>query len=117
MFKSYARAALLWFAATPVIAQEIQVRLSDVVVAVHSTHGTGIEMQFEIRGTRIRDVSDELLKELCDQFSSNVVPAVLQQRPQLDPDFIGVRVKSGGVVGSYIFEAFELDGESCGAVK
>ena len=117
MIRLFVTTILLWIGVLPVLAQDLQVRLADTGVASHSSHGTGIEMQFEIRGMRIRDVPDEFLKELCDQFSPDIVPTVLQQNPQLNPDFIGVRIISGGTVGNYAFEGFELDGAGCGVVK
>ncbi|AKS44850.1 hypothetical protein SAMN05444287_2234 [Octadecabacter temperatus] len=101
----------------PVLAQDIQVRLADAGIAEHSLHGTGIEMQFEIRGARVRDVPDEFLKALCDQFSPEVVPLILEQNPQLEADFIGVRLKSGGIIGSFVFEAFGFEDSGCGAAK
>ena len=61
------------------------------------------------------DNLDDLLLALCNHYAPSVIPFVLQQTDIEQPDFIAVRIVSGGAVGRYVLEAYAIADGRCGA--
>ena len=114
-----ALACILVLAASNASAQDVQWKLVDTGVLNHSAHGKGIEMRIQPdpvpEGLFGDDDLDDLLLALCNHFAPSVIPFVQQQTDIAQPDFIAVRVVSGGVVGRYVLEAYAISDGRCGA--
>ncbi len=57
---------------------------------------------------------DEMLLPICNHYAPHVVPFILQQTDLTDPQFIAVRIVTGGSFGRYVLQLYELDGGKCG---
>lgn len=114
-----ALAIVLALAASDASAQDIQWKLVDAGILNHSSHGKGIEMRIQpdpvpedLFGG---DNLDDLLLALCNHYAPSVIPFVQQQTDIEQPEFIAVRIVSGGAVGRYVLEAYAIADGSCGA--
>lgn len=112
-------ASILVLAASNASAQDVQWKLVDTGVLNHSSHGKGIEMRIQPdpvpEGLFGGDNLDDLLLALCNHYAPSVIPFVLQQTDIEQPDFIAVRIVSGGAVGRYVLEAYAIADVRCGA--
>ncbi|PJI86280.1 hypothetical protein BC777_2648 [Yoonia maricola] len=114
-----ALASILVLAASDASAQDVRWQLVDAGVLNHSSYGTGIEMRIQPdpvpEGLFGDDNVDELLLALCNHYAPSVIPFVRQQTDIEQPNFIAVRVVSGGAFGRYILEAYTIADGRCGA--
>ena len=114
-----ALASFLGLAATAASAQGVQWSLVDTGVLNHSSRGKGIEMRIQPdpvpEGLFSDDNLDDLLLALCNHYAPSVIPFVQQQTDIKEPDFIAVRIVSGGAVGRYVLEAYAVANGRCGA--
>lgn len=106
--------------ALPVSAQDVQWQLVDVGVSSHSSHGKGIEIRIQPDpvpdGLFGNERIDELLLAICNHYAPSVIPFMKQKTDIENPDFIALRVVSGGAVGRYVLEAFAISDGQCGGV-
>lgn len=56
----------------------------------------------------------DLMLALCKHYAPSVIPFVLQQTDIEDPNFIAVRIVSGGAVGRYVLETYAISDGQCG---
>ncbi len=114
-----AYASILVLAASDASAQDVQWNLVDTGVLNHSSHGKGIEMRIQPdpvpEGLFGGDDLDDLLLALCNHYAPSVIPFVQQQTDIEQPEFIAVRIVSGGAVGRYVLEAYAIEDGLCGA--
>lgn len=112
-------AAILVSVASSSSAQNIQWELVDSGVLNHSHHGKGIEMRIQPNpvpeGLFGDGNLDDLLLALCNKYAPSVIPFVQQQTDIEDPDFIAVRIISGGAFGRYVLEAYAISDGRCGS--
>jgi|GEM_PF-2575997 len=119
------RACVFVFAATvpsilsiQAFAQEARWELMDTGVLDHSTHGSGIEMRIKPVPWPKNLFDDpelpNLMAALCNHYAPSVIPWVKEQAGISDPEFIAVRLISGGSVGRYVLQAFAISEGSCG---
>jgi hypothetical protein len=105
-------------AALPVSAQDVQWQLVDTGVSSHSSHGEGIEMRIQPdpipNGLFGNENLDDLLMALCNHYAPSVIPFVQQQTGIEEPNFIAVRIVSGGGVGRDVLETFAISDGQCG---
>lgn len=113
-----ALASILVLAAPDASAQDVQWKLVDTGVLNHSSHGKGIEMRIQPdpvpEGIFSGDNLDDLLLALCNHYAPSVIPFVQQQTDIEHPDFIAVRIVSGGAVGRYVLKAYAIADGRCG---
>ncbi|XDA98735.1 hypothetical protein AB1M95_02175 [Sulfitobacter sp. LCG007] len=57
---------------------------------------------------------DDLLLALCNHYAPSVIPFVQQQTDIEEPNFVAVRIVSGGEVGRYVLETFAISDGRCG---
>ena len=57
---------------------------------------------------------DDLLLALCNHYAPSVIPFVQQQTDIEEPNFVAVRIVSGGEVGRYVLETFAISDGQCG---
>lgn len=57
---------------------------------------------------------DDLLLALCNHYAPSVIPFVQQQTDIEEPDFIAVRLVSGGAVSRYVLKAYAISDGRCG---
>ncbi|MEO1307445.1 MAG: hypothetical protein AAFV38_05815 [Pseudomonadota bacterium] len=111
-------AVLLFFAALPAIAEDVRWELVDTGVLKHSTHGTGIEMRIKPdpmpEGLFDMPGLPELMSVLCDHYAPSVIPFVTSKTELEMPEFIAVRVISGGVFGRYALTTYAISDNECG---
>ncbi len=109
---------ILLSAAMPASAQDARWELVDTGVLDHSSHGEGIEMR--IRPDPVPDGLfgdndlDDLMLALCNHYAPSVIPYVIQQTDIEAPEFIAVRIVSGGFTGRYVLQAFTISDGMCG---
>lgn len=112
--------SILVSVASAASAQDVQWELVDTGVLNHASHGKGIEMRIQpnpVPEGLFGDGSlDDLLLALCNHYAPSVIPFVQQQTDIEEPDFIAVRVVSGGAVGRYVLEAYAISDGRCGGV-
>ncbi|AWI86738.1 hypothetical protein CEW88_23530 (plasmid) [Alloyangia pacifica] len=112
-------ASILVLAASNASAQDIEWKLVDTGVLDHASHGKGIEMRIQPdpvpEGLFGGGNLDDLLLGLCNHYAPFVIPFVQQQTDIEEPEFIAVRIVSGGVVGRYVLEAYAIEDGRCGA--
>ena len=106
--------------ALSVSAQEVQWQLVDTGVLSHSLHGKGVEMRIQADPVPNdffdkEDIGDILL-DLCNYYAPTVLPFVRNKMQIEDPDFIAVRVISGGFLGRYVLERYAIADGQCGEV-
>lgn len=110
--------SILAFAASAASAQDVQWKLVDTGVLNHSSHGKGIEMRIQPEpvpaGLFSADNLDDLLRTLCNHYAPSVIPFVQQQTDIEKPDFVAVRIVSGGALGQYVLEIFVISDGRCG---
>lgn len=110
--------SILAFAASAASAQDVQWKLVDTGVLNHSSHGKGIEMRIQPEpvpaGLFSADNLDDLLRTLCNHYAPSVIPFVQQQTDIEKPDFVAVRIVSGGAVGQYVLKTFVISDGRCG---
>ncbi|MCP4206093.1 MAG: hypothetical protein GY767_03465 [Shimia sp.] len=120
MKRTAVSASFLLSFALPLSAQDVQWRLVDTGVSSHSSYGDGIEMRIQPdpipSGLFSNDNLDELLLALCNHYAPSVIPFVQQQADIEDPNFVAVRIVSGGAVGRYILETYAITDGRCGRV-
>ncbi|WP_299684990.1 hypothetical protein [uncultured Tateyamaria sp.] len=111
-------ASFILSVALPVSAQDVQWQLVDTGVLSHSSHGKGIEMRIQPdpipKGLFGNENLDDFLLALCNHYAPSVIPFVLQQTGIEDPNFIAVRIVSGGAVGRYVLETYAISDGQCG---
>ena len=111
-------ASVILSVARPVSAQDIQWQLVDTGVSTHSSHGKGIEMRNQPspmpNGLFNNENLDDILLRLCNHYAPYVIPFVQQQRDFDNPDFISVRIVSGGAVGRHVLESYAISDGQCG---
>lgn len=107
-------------AAASVSAQDVNWQLVDTGILSHSSHGKGIEMRIKPNpmpnGLFNSENLDDLLLALCNHYAPSVIPFIQQQTEISNPDFISVRIVSGGVAGRYILETYTISDGQCGSV-
>lgn len=112
-------ASALALAASDVSAQDVQWNLVDSGVLNHSSHGKGIEMRIQPdplpEDLFSGDNLDGLLLALCNHYAPSVIPFVQQQTDIEQPEFIAVRIVSGGAAGRFVLEAYAIADGRCGA--
>lgn len=109
---------VLWAGAS--VAETVQWQLIDTGVLTHSTRGQGIEMRIKPEpyqsGVFDSHGLPELMAGLCGHYAPYVIPYVAEKTGLKDPQFVVVRLVSGGnVSGRYVMQAYEMSGQSCGA--
>ncbi|MBO9454924.1 hypothetical protein J7376_02555 [Paracoccus sp. R12_1] len=108
---------LIVLVALPVSAQDVQWKLVDTGVLTHSSHGKGIEMRIQPdpvpKGLFGSDNLDDLILALCNHYAPSVIPFVQQQADIEDPDFISVRLISGGAFGRYVLARYAISDGQC----
>lgn len=113
-------ASSLLSVALPVSAQGVEWQLVDSGVLTHSSHGRGIEMRIQPdpipNGLFGNKDLDDLLLALCNHYAPSVIPYVQQQTDIEEPNFIAVRIVSGGAVGRYVLETYAISDGQCGGV-
>ncbi len=57
---------------------------------------------------------DDLLLALCNHYAPYVIPFVQQQTDIEEPEFIAVRIVSGGAVGRYVLGTYAISDGQCG---
>ena len=106
--------------ALPVSAQDVQWQLVDTGVLNHSSHGKGIEMRIQPdpvpNGLFGNENLDDLLLALCNHYAPSVIPFVQQKTDIEEPNFIAVRLVSGGALGRYVLETFAISDGRCEGV-
>ncbi len=111
--------SILALAASAAAAQDVDWKWVDTGVLNHSSHGKGIEMRIQPdpipEGLFGDDNLDDLLLALCNHYAPSVIPFVQQHVDIEEPDFIAVRIVSGGAVGQYVLEFFSVANGRCGA--
>jgi hypothetical protein len=107
----------LFLTALPVLAQDVRWELIDTGVLDHTTHGQGIEMRIKPEpfpnGLFDSDDLSGLAAELCKHYAPSVIPYVQQQTDIGTPDFIAVRIVSGGAFGRYFLQAYAISDDTC----
>ena len=99
-------------------AQDVQWKLVDTGTLNHSSRGNGIEMR--IQPDPVLDVFfgnenlDDLVLAICNHYAPSVIPFVQQKFDIKEPDFITVRIISGGSVGIYRLNFYEIKNRHCG---
>lgn len=115
------RFAILAFliSSSQIYAQEVRWDLVDTGVLNHSLHGKGIEMRIKPDpvpdGLFSGENLTEVMSALCNHFAPSVIPFVKEKAGLTTPNFIAVRVISGGFFGKYVSQAFEVSNDGCGA--
>ena len=114
------RFAMAFFAgallqSTPLAAQEMQVRLKDAGFATHNVHGSGVELVLDVRGVSVRDIPEHVFAEICANFGPKIIPQIISTNPSFEPEYIGVRLVSSGLLAQFKFIAFSPEGDTCGA--
>ena len=113
-----ALASILALTASAALAQDVQWKLIDTGVLNHSSHGEGIEMRIQPdpvpEGLFGNENLDDLLLALCNHYAPSVIPFVQQQTDIEEPNFIAVRIVSGGAVGRYVLETYAISDRQCG---
>lgn len=111
-------ASILVAVASTASAQDVQWELVDTGVLNHSSHGKGIEMRIQPNpvpdGLFGDDNLDGILLALCNHYAPYVIPFVQQQTDIEKPDFLAVRIVSGGAAGRYVLEAYAVSDGRCG---
>jgi hypothetical protein len=111
-------ASILALLGLPALAQDFQWKLVDSGVLNHSSHGKGIEMRIQpnpVPEGLFGDANlDDLLLALCNHYAPSVIPFVQQQTDIEAPDFIAVRIVSGGALGRYVLETYTVSDGRCG---
>ena len=113
-----ALASILVFAGSDASAQDVQWKLVDAGVLNHSSHGKGIEMRIQPdpvpEGLFGGDDLGDLLLALCNHYAPTVIPFVQQKTDIEQPEFVAVRIVSGGAVGRYVLKAYSIADGRCG---
>ena len=110
----------LWaLTAGPVTSQEIRFDVKDVGVLNHNIHGEGVVIvvqpdEMPVGGIR-GPVITGAVGGLCNAFANQALTYVEEQVGLSDPDFVGVRIVSGGSFGRYHFQAYSIIDGGCGA--
>lgn len=111
-------ASILVLTASAASAQDVQWNLVDTGVLNDSSRGKGIEMRIQPvpvpEGLFGSDNLDDLMLALCNHYAPSVIPFVQQKTGIEQPDFIAVRIVSGGAVGRYVLEAYAIADGRCG---
>lgn len=106
------------FFASTAVAQDIEWKLVDTGVLKHSVHGNGIEMRIQpipfLDGLFGHENLDFVVLTLCNHYAPDVIPFVQKQIDIDNPDFIAVRLVSGGTMGIYALQAFTIVNGRCG---
>lgn len=114
-----ALASVLVLGASDASAQDVQWKLVNTGVLNHSSHGKGIEMRIQPdpvpKDLFGGDSLDDLLLALCNHYAPSVIPFVQQQTDIEQPEFVAVRIVSGGAAGRYVLEAYAIADGRCGA--
>ena len=101
----------------PANAQDVRWELKDTGVLNHSKHGKGIEMRIKPdplpNGLFGNKNLDKLLLSLCKHYAPSVIPFVKQKTNIGTPDFIAVRIISGGQTGRYVLQAYTISDNQC----
>ena len=99
-------------------AQNVSWELIDSGILNHNLHGRGIEMRIQPKpfpkGLFEDQRLDRLFASLCEHYAPYVVPFVQKKADFQSPEFLAVRIVSGGMFGSYALQAFENDDGGCG---
>ncbi len=99
-------------------AQDTRWELVDTGVLNHSVHGSGIEMRISPdtwpRGLLEAPDLPELMASLCNHYAPSVIPWVMEHADIRDPQFIAVRLISGGSLGKYVLQAYTISQDGCG---
>jgi hypothetical protein len=107
----------LLVSALPVLAQDVRWELIDTGVLDHTSHGHGIEMRIKPEpfpnGLFDSDDLSGLTAELCKHYAPSVIPYLQQQTDIGTPDFIAVRIVSGGTFGRYFLQAYTISDGTC----
>jgi len=102
----------------PAYAQDVRWEMIDSGVLNHSTHGRGIEIRIEPEpfpvGLFENEDLDKLLLSLCNYYAPHVVPFVMQKADIETPDFVAVRIVSGGMFGQFVLQAYAISVDKCG---
>jgi len=101
-----------------VYAQQIGFDVKDVGVLNHTTHGEGVVIVVQPKampagGFQSPEITGAV-DQLCDAFGPRALELVEEQAGLSDPDFVGVRIISGGAFGRYFFQAYAVVGGGCG---
>lgn len=111
-------ASILVLAASDASAQDVRWNLVDTGVLNHSSHGKGIEMRIQPdpipEGLFGGNDLDDLLLALCNHYAPSIIPFVQQQTDIEEPNFIAVRIVSGGAFGRYVLETYAISDGQCG---
>ncbi len=110
--------AFVFLTSQPILAQDVQWKLVDSGVLRHSTLGKGIEMRIEpwpvAHGLPSAEEVEPLTLAICNHYAPSVVPFVKDKSRLKEPQFIAVRIVTGGSFGRYVLQVFALDEETCG---
>jgi hypothetical protein len=104
--------------ALPLHAQDVRWELVDTGILNHSSHGQGIEMRIKPdpspEGLFDSDNLGDIMSRLCRHYAPSVIPYVQEQTGLETPDFIAVRLISGGGFGRYVLQAYVIADGGCG---
>ncbi|MEN8917963.1 MAG: hypothetical protein ABF254_05120 [Octadecabacter sp.] len=104
---------------TSVMAQEIRFDVRDFGVLDHSIYGRGVVVIVQpnlmpnagIHSPQITGAVDAL----CEAYGPRAISLVEERQGLTEPDFVGIRIVTGGPVGSYYFQAYEVLDDDSGA--
>ena len=99
-------------------AQEINWELVDTGTLDHSAHGLGVELRIQPNpvpeGLFQHEGLSEVMAAMCDHYAPLAIPYVQEQTGLGEPDFVAVRVITGGAFGRYALQAYEVTDGDCG---
>ncbi len=114
------QSAIIGFLAmmSPLHAQDVRWELVDTGILNHPSYGQGIEMRIKPEpfpeGLFDSDNLGDIMSSLCRYYAPSVIPYVQEQTAIETPDFIAVRLISGGGFGRYVLQAYEIADGGCG---
>ena len=119
MFRMLIMSIAITASTSAVSAQQIGFDVKDVGVLNHSAHGEGVVIvvqptKMPAEGLQSPEIT-EAMDPLCEAFGPRALVLVQEQAGLADPDFVGIRIVSGGTFGRYYFQAYEVVDGGCGA--
>ncbi len=109
---------MMFSLALPASAQEVRWKVVNILAQNHSTHGNGIEIH--IKPDPVPDgLFDspnlpEIMAGLCTHFAPPAIAFVKEKDATEAPDFIAVRIISGGMFGRYVLTRYAISEGGCG---
>ena len=82
-------------------------------------HGQGIEMRIKTsampHGGLQGEAFEEALVDICRHYAPSVIPFVIEKANISDPQFVAVRIVSGGsTFFRYVLQAYTIQNGTCG---